>query len=90
MPILQSAKKRVKQDVIKRAVNDRYRRSMRERIKEFKKLVIAKDTKALNELLPQVYKALDKAAKQGVIKKNTASRTKSRLNKQVKELVTSK
>jgi len=86
MPILKSAKKRVKQDVVKRSVNDRYRRTMRERVKEFKKLVIAKDVKALNELLPNIYKALDKAARQGVIKKNTASRTKSRLNKQIKDL----
>ena len=33
------------------------------------------------ELLPKVYKALDKAAKVGVIKKNTASRKKSRVSK---------
>jgi ribosomal protein S20 len=40
--------------------------------------------------LPQIYKALDKAAKVGVIKKNTASRKKSRLtiffNKAIKEI----
>lgn len=33
------------------------------------------------KLLPQVYKVLDKAAKIGLIKKNTASRNKSRITK---------
>jgi len=33
------------------------------------------------KLLPQVYKILDKAAKVGVIKKNTASRKKARITK---------
>ena len=33
------------------------------------------------KLLPQVYKVLDKAAKTGLIKKNTASRKKSKITK---------
>jgi len=33
------------------------------------------------KLLPQVYKLLDKAAKTGLIKKNTANRKKSRITK---------
>ncbi|PIW91375.1 MAG: 30S ribosomal protein S20 [Candidatus Nealsonbacteria bacterium CG_4_8_14_3_um_filter_37_36] len=33
------------------------------------------------KLLPRVYKLLDKAAKTGLIKKNTASRKKSRITK---------
>jgi len=33
------------------------------------------------KLLPQVYKLLDKAAKTGLIKKNTAARKKSRITK---------
>ena len=35
------------------------------------------------KLLPQVYKLLDKAAKSGLIKKNTASRKKSRIAKAI-------
>lgn len=35
----------------------------------------------LKGILPQVYKALDKAAKVGIIKKNTADRRKSRITK---------
>ncbi len=33
------------------------------------------------KLLPEIYKALDKATKTGVIKKNTAARKKSRITK---------
>lgn len=35
------------------------------------------------KLLPEIYKALDKGAKEGVIKKNTASRKKSRIAKAI-------
>lgn len=38
-------------------------------------------TKEVKNLLPQVYKVLDKAVKTGLIKKNTASRKKSRITK---------
>ena len=35
----------------------------------------------VKKLLPQVYKVLDKAAKERIIKKNTAARKKSRITK---------
>jgi len=50
---------------------------MRGVIKDIKKLVAAKNRKEAEKLLPQAYKAIDKAAKRGVIKKNTAARKKS-------------
>jgi len=42
-------------------------------------LISQKKTEEAKKLLPQVYKTLDKAAKTGLIKKNTASRKKSRI-----------
>jgi len=51
-----------------------------------KKLIAAGDKKAALALMPALQKALDKAAKAGTITKNTASRKKSRLSKQVKKL----
>ena len=39
------------------------------------------------KLLPAIYQALDKAAKVGVIKKNNASRRKSRLTKLIDKKV---
>ena len=46
----------------------------------------AKSAKEAAALLPKVYKAIDKAAKNGTIKKNTAARMKSRVSKQVSAL----
>ncbi len=52
-------------------------------VKEYKKLVISKSEKEAKDLLPKLQKAIDKASKRGVIKKNTASRKKSRLMKKL-------
>ena len=53
-------------------------------IKEYKKLIIAKNSDAAEALLPRLQKAIDKATKRGIIKKNTAARKKSRLIKKLK------
>lgn len=53
--------------------------TMRDTVKTFKKLVVAKKVDEAETSLPSLYKAIDKAAKRGVIKKNTAARKKSRL-----------
>ncbi len=86
MPILKSAKKAMRRDVDRRSVNDRFRRIMREAVKAFQKLIIAKDAKGASALLPDLYQAIDKAAKSGVIKKNTADRKKSRLTIALKKI----
>ena len=44
-------------------------------------MVSEKRIEEAKKLLPQIYKILDKSAKVNVIKKNTASRKKSRLTK---------
>jgi len=48
-------------------------------IKEYKKLILAKKTEEAKKLIPKLQKVIDKAKKKGIIKKNTASRKKSRL-----------
>lgn len=83
MPITQSAKKALRGSLKKKAVNDRRTKTMKDVVKKVEKLVKAKDTSAKGELA-KAYKAIDKAAKTGVIKKNTASRKKSRLARLVK------
>lgn len=83
MPILKSAKKRLRQNKRRKALNLQYKKKMKEPIKKFKKLIAEKKTEEAKKLLPQVYKALDKAAKHGTIKKNTAARRKSRLTKMI-------
>ena len=49
-------------------------------IKTLKKLVLEKKVKEAEKMFPQVQKIIDKATKTGLLKKNTASRKKSRLS----------
>ncbi len=83
MPITQSAKKAIRGSLRKKAFNDRQKRAMKEVIKKIQKL--AKTDKAgAEKLLSGAYATIDKTAKKGVIKKNNASRKKSRLARLVK------
>lgn len=85
MPIIKSAKKALRGSQRKKVYNDRRNKAMKGAIKDVKKLVVAKESgKALAEL-KTAYKAIDKAAKRGIIKKNTAARKKSRLAKLIKK-----
>lgn len=56
---------------------------MRGLLKQANTLVLGKSKEELKKMLPEIYKAIDKAAKIGVIKKNTASRKKSRITKKI-------
>jgi len=86
MPITSSAKKALRSSKRKRLVNLAVKDTMAKTVKNVKKLVIAKTKAGTKEALVLAYKALDKAAKKGVIKKNSASRKKSRLAKAIKKL----
>ena len=86
MPVSKSAKKALRQNIRRRAINLRRKRKMKELIKKFEKLILENKKEEAKKLLPSVYKAIDKAAKRGVIKKNTASRKKSRLAKLINKL----
>ncbi|GIW68513.1 30S ribosomal protein S20 [Candidatus Parcubacteria bacterium] len=79
MALIASAKRAARASERKRGYNLRRIRAMRRIVKEVVRLVKNKETEAAQERLPMVYKAIDKAAKRGIIKKNTAARKKSRL-----------
>jgi small subunit ribosomal protein S20 len=83
MAITRNAKKAIRSQARKRVINVRRKRSLHDTVQEYKKLVAAGKEKEAQALVPKVYAELDKAAKRGVIKKNTASRTKSRLVKRL-------
>jgi small subunit ribosomal protein S20 len=85
MPITRSAKKALRVSTRKRAVNDRTKKVLKEGVKNIQKLTVAKKWKEAKESLFSAYSAIDKAAKKGVIKKNTASRKKARLARMAKE-----
>ncbi|MEK7552879.1 MAG: 30S ribosomal protein S20 [Patescibacteria group bacterium] len=77
MPIIKSAKKALRVAGRRRVFNRRRLETMREALKNFKKLVAAGETAKVAALLPTVYQAIDKAKKRGVIKANAAARQKS-------------
>jgi len=79
MPITKSAKKALRASRAKKKFNDRNRRAIHDITKKIKKLVLEKKKGEATLLLPMVYKAIDKAAKRGILKKNTAARKKSRI-----------
>ncbi len=81
MPVIKSAKKALRQSRRRRVFNLRRSNKMKSLIKEVKELIKEGKKEEAQKLLPNVYKAIDKAAKRGVIKKNTAGRKKSRLTK---------
>lgn len=81
MPITKSAKKALRQSKRRQKQNIRRKTKFRSLVKEFRKAIAAKNFDKAKEMLPSVYKALDKAAKSKTIKKNMASRTKSRLTR---------
>ena len=86
MAITKSAKKPIKQNKTKRAHNLLYITKMKSLLKEARAFVAQKKVKEAKELLPKVYAILDKTAKVGIIKKNTASRKKSRITKLIEKL----
>lgn len=81
MPITKSAKKALRGSFTKKAMNDRNKKNIKEIVKKIEKLVKERDTKEAKKLLSSAYSIIDKAVKRGVIKKNNASRKKSRLSK---------
>jgi len=71
MPITKQAQKAMRRDARKRVHNLRRKRTMKEAVKSVQE--------GKKDDLAEAYKAIDKATKSGVIKKNTAARKKSRL-----------
>ena len=83
MPLTKSAKKALRQSLKKRARNLAYKTKIKRLIKKVKFLISEQKIEEAKKILPQVYKILDKAVKKGVIKKNTASRKKSKIAKSI-------
>lgn len=85
MAITKGAKKAIRNSAKKRIFNMRRKRITKDVVKEIETLIKAGKAKEAKALLPKAYKALDKSAKMNTIKKNNASRKKSRLSKAIKK-----
>lgn len=88
MAITKGAKKAQRASQRKRVFNVRRKKELHDVVAKVQKHVKAGETKDAIALMPAAYKAIDKAAKRGVIKANTAARKKSRLMGAVKRVTT--
>ena len=79
MAITEGAKKAIRQSKRKHAMNDARRKALREGLK-----AVRGAEKGDVKVLAAAYKAIDKAAKRGLLKKNTAARRKAKVSKTLK------
>ncbi|MCD6233010.1 30S ribosomal protein S20 [bacterium] len=80
MPTTKSAKKALRQNIKRRQRNIKRKGKVKNLQKKILSLVSEKKIEEAKKVLPQFYQALDKAVKSKTIKKNTASRKKSRVS----------
>lgn len=83
MPNTKSAIKALRQNKRRHAQNLERKEVMKDIMKKYKKAVEAGKKDEAAKMLPEVYKKLDKMAKVNIIKKNKASRLKSRFAKKL-------
>ena len=85
MPIIKSAKKRVRTAKKAAARNSKTKRSLREALKNFAKVLNAGKPSEVAKAQSEAMSAIDMAAKKNVIHKNKAARQKARLSAQAKK-----
>jgi small subunit ribosomal protein S20 len=81
-----SALKRIRQTERRAAFNRARKTRFRSQLKALRRLLDSKDASAARTALPATFSAIDRAAKWGVIKKNTAARYKSRIAARLRSL----
>ena len=81
-----SSLKRVRTTERRTEVNQMRKTRLRHTIRALRRLMDKKDVKGAEAQIPSTYSLIDRAAKWGIIKKNTASRYKSRVTKRLKVL----
>ena len=81
-----SALKRMRQTERRTMVNRMRKSRLRRQIRAIRRLIEQKDASGAEAILPKTFSLVDRSAKWGIIKKNTASRYKSRIVKRIKGL----
>jgi small subunit ribosomal protein S20 len=81
-----SALKRVRQMERRTEINRKNKTRLRHQIRAMRRAIAGKDAQAAAALLPATFSIIDRSAKSGIIKKNTAARYKSHLHSRVKAL----
>ncbi|MCF7876532.1 30S ribosomal protein S20 [Candidatus Bipolaricaulota bacterium] len=86
MPIIKSAKKRLRQNKKRRERNKERKKKLKEITKEMNGLLEKEDEEGARELLPELMRAADRAASKGPLHQNKASRIKSKYARRVDDL----
>lgn len=81
-----SAIKRMRQAERRTAFNRKNKTRLRHQIRAMRRAILSKDANAAAQILPQTFSLIDRSAKNGIIKKNTAARYKSKLHLRLKAL----
>jgi small subunit ribosomal protein S20 len=81
-----SALKRMRETERRTAFNRKAKSRLRHQIRTMRRAILSKDSTVATQLLPQTFSLIDRSAKNGIIKKNTAARYKSKLHVKVKAL----
>lgn len=81
-----SSLKRVRVAARRTAVNRMRKSRLRHQIRAIRRLIEAKDAPGAAKAMPETFSLVDRAAKWGIIKANTAARYKSRLTLRVRKL----
>jgi small subunit ribosomal protein S20 len=78
-----SAIRQHRRSLRRKTVNSQTKSALRTQMRKIREAIEAKDGPGSLKMLPALYKAIDTSVKKGTIKKNTGSRYKSRLSRQV-------
>ena len=81
-----SALKRVRQTKRKTEVNRLRKSRLRHQIRAVRRLIEQKDANGAKAALSETFSMIDRSAKWGIIKRNTAARYKSRITARVKAI----
>ena len=81
-----SALKRVRQAKRRTVINRARKTRLRHQIRALRRLLDQKDASAAQAMVPETFSLIDRAAKWGIVKKNTAARYKSRLTAHLRAL----
>ena len=83
MPIIKSAKKRMRQNVHRRSRNRMRRATLRTAIRRLREAIEAGNADTIQTQWVQTQSLIDRTARFGIIHPNAAARTKSRLARNI-------
>ena len=81
-----SSLKRMRMTKRKTEINRVRKSRLRHQVRAMRRLLDQKDASGAQTLLPKTFSLIDRAAKWGVIKRNTAARYKGRITAHLKKL----